>query len=70
MSPNHLRVYGDDFDMVFPFEEVRAITAAKRRHVVIITGDKYYQFTADRPTSPQKYKTAKYILEGKSHLSF
>ena len=70
MSPNHLRVYGDDFDMMFPFEEVRAITAAKRRHVVIITGDKYYQFTADRPTSPQKYKTAKYILEGKSHLSF
>jgi hypothetical protein len=70
MSVHRLRVFGDDFEMVFPFEEVRAITAAKRRHVVIIFGDKYYQYTTDIPASPQTYKTAKYILEGKSHLSF
>ena len=70
MAVNYLRFFGDDFELRIPMEEVRAITVAKRRHVAIITGDKYYQFNTVIPTSPQKYKTAKYILEGKSHLSF
>ena len=70
MSPNCIKIFGGDIDMTFPMDEIRAITAAKRRHVVIIFGDKYYEYTTEIPSSPQKYKTAKYILEGKSHLSF
>ena len=70
MSCECLRIFGGDIDMTLPMDEVRAITAAKRRHVVIIFGDKYYEYTTEVPSSPQKYKTAKYILEGKSHLSF
>ena len=70
MSPTYLRVYGGKTDMKFPLNEVRAVSVAHRHDVVIIYKDTYYQFSTTIPSSPQKYKTANYILQGRSHLSF
>lgn len=70
MAANYIRIFGGATDMTIPIDKVRSITVAHRHDVGILCGDKYYQFCPSIPTSPQKYKTALYILRGKSHLSF
>ena len=70
MAPNYVRVHGDVADITFPFDDIRSISVAHRHDVVIIHENRYYQFTTQIPTSPQKYKTAAYILRGKDKMSF
>lgn len=70
MSPTFIRIYGKETDITFPLTDVRSITVAHRRDIAILVGNKYYQFSPKIPISPQKYKTALYLLRGKSHLSF
>ncbi len=70
MAPNFIRVHGEVHDMTFPFDEIRSVSVAHRHDVVIIYENKYYQFTTEIPTSPQKYKTAAYLLRGRDKMSF
>lgn len=70
MSPSCIRVRGGRIDLSFPIEKIRAITVAHRQDTAIIFEDKYYQFVPPIPSSPQKYKTAFYILRGEDCMRF
>ena len=70
MAPNYVRVHGTKTDMTFPFDDIRSISVAHRHDVVIIYENTYYQFSTDIPSSPQKYKTAAYLLRGRDCMSF
>ncbi len=70
MAPNYMRVYADGYEKVFPFDEIRSVSVAHRHDVVIIHENRYYQFSTAIPSSPQKYKTAAYLLRGRDRMSF
>ena len=71
MAPNYMRVYNDEgYEIVFPFDDIRSVSVAHRHDVVIIHENRYYQFATAIPTSPQKYKTAAYLLRGRDRMSF
>ena len=70
MAPNYMRVYADGYEKVFPYDEIRSVSVAHRHDVVIIHENTYYQFTTEIPSSPQKYKTAMYLLRGRDKMSF
>ena len=71
MAPNYIRVFNNSgYEKVFPFEDIRSVSVAHRHDVVIIHENTYYQFCTDVPSSPQKYKTAAYLLRGRDRMSF
>ncbi len=70
MAPNYMRVFADGYEKVFPYDEIRSVSVAHRHDVVIIHENRYYQFSTAIPTSPQKYKTAMYLLRGRDCMSF
>lgn len=70
MSPSGIRVIGEKTDLMLPIDRIRAITVAHRQDTAVIFDDKYYQFVPPIPSSPQKYKTAFYILRGDDCMRF